>query len=35
VTYPLDLVNNRRHDLSRVWHEAEKWQPNPKPVEER
>jgi hypothetical protein len=35
VTYPLDLVNNRRHDLSRVWHEAEKWQPNPKLVEER
>jgi hypothetical protein len=27
VTYPLDLVNNRRHDLSRVWHDAETWQP--------
>ncbi len=27
VTYPLDLVNNRRHDLSRTWHDAETWQP--------
>jgi hypothetical protein len=27
VTYPLDLVNNRRHDLSRIWYEAETWQP--------
>ena len=27
VTYPLDLVNNRRHDLSRVWHDAAIWQP--------
>jgi hypothetical protein len=27
VTYPLDLVNNRRHDLSRVWHDAETWRP--------
>jgi hypothetical protein len=27
VTYPLDLVNNRRHDLSRVWHDGEIWQP--------
>jgi len=27
VTYPLDLVNNRRHDLSRVWGDAETWQP--------
>ena len=27
VTYPLDLVNNRRHDLSRVWQDAEIWQP--------
>jgi hypothetical protein len=27
VAYPLDLVNNRRHDLSRVWHDAETWLP--------
>jgi hypothetical protein len=27
VTYPLDLVNNRRHNLSRTWHDAETWQP--------
>jgi hypothetical protein len=26
VTYPLDLVDNRRHDLSRGWHDAEIWQ---------
>ena len=25
VTYPLDLVNNRRHDLSGIWHDAEVW----------
>ena len=25
VTYPLDLVNDRRHNLSRSWHEAEIW----------
>jgi hypothetical protein len=30
VTYPLDLVNNRRHHLSRVWHDAEIWQPTRK-----
>jgi len=29
ATYPIDLVNDRKHDLSRVWHEAERWQPNP------
>ena len=28
VTYPLDLVNNRRHHLSRIWHDAETWQPS-------
>jgi hypothetical protein len=27
VTYPLDLVHNRRHDLRRTWHEAATWQP--------
>jgi hypothetical protein len=27
VTYPLDIVNNRRHDLSRIWHDAETWRP--------
>jgi hypothetical protein len=27
VTYPLDLVNDRRHDLSRTWHAAMTWQP--------
>ncbi len=26
VTYPLDLVNDRRHNLSRTWHPAEIWQ---------
>jgi hypothetical protein len=25
VTYPLDLVDNRRHDLSRIWHDAAVW----------
>lgn len=30
VTYPLDLVNNRRHDLSRTWYDAETWQPTRK-----
>jgi hypothetical protein len=30
VTYPLDIVNNRRHDLSRIWHDAETWQPTRK-----
>lgn len=27
VAYPLDLVNNRRHNLSRTWHDAEIWRP--------
>lgn len=27
VTYPADLVNNNRHDLSKVWHDAETWKP--------
>lgn len=27
VTYPLDLVNNRRHDLSLVWLDGEIWRP--------
>ncbi len=27
VTYPLDLVNNRRHYLDRSWHEGETWWP--------
>ncbi len=27
VTYPLDLVTNKRHDLSRVWQDAQTWQP--------
>jgi hypothetical protein len=27
VTYPLDIVNNRRHDLSRIWEDALVWQP--------
>lgn len=25
VTYPLDIVDNRRHNLSRVWHDAATW----------
>jgi len=25
VTYPLDLVDNRRHDLSRIWQDAAVW----------
>jgi len=25
VTYPLDLVDNRRHDLSRIWQDAAPW----------
>jgi len=25
VTYPLDIVNNRRYDLSAVWHDARTW----------
>lgn len=25
VAYPLDLVDNRRHDLSRIWHDAAIW----------
>jgi len=29
VTYPLDLVYNRRHDLSRIWHDAEVWRTKP------
>jgi hypothetical protein len=27
VAYPLDLVNNRRHALSRIWHDGETWLP--------
>jgi len=27
ATYPLDLVNNRRHDLSRIWQDAATWRP--------
>jgi hypothetical protein len=27
VTYPQDIVNNRRHNLSRIWHDAEVWRP--------
>jgi hypothetical protein len=27
VTYPLDLVNDHRHNLSGTWHPAEIWQP--------
>jgi hypothetical protein len=30
VTYPQDIVNNGRHDLSRTWHDAETWRPSPK-----
>ena len=30
VTYPQDIVNNRRHDLSRTWHDAETWRPSKK-----
>lgn len=30
VTYPRDIVNNRRHDLSRVWHDPEIWRPGRK-----
>jgi hypothetical protein len=30
VTYPRDLVNDRRHDLSRTWHEGETWRPDQK-----
>lgn len=29
VTYPLDLVYNRRHNLSRIWHDAEVWRTKP------
>jgi hypothetical protein len=25
VTYPRDIVDNRRHDLSRIWHDAAVW----------
>jgi len=32
VTYPLDIVNNRRHDLSAIWRDAETWQPTRKPA---
>ncbi len=32
VTYPLDIANNRRHDLSAIWHGAETWRPTPKPA---
>lgn len=28
VTYPLDLVDNRRHNLSRSWHDPEVWRPS-------
>jgi hypothetical protein len=27
VTYPLDIVNNRRHDLGKVWEDEETWRP--------
>jgi hypothetical protein len=27
VTYPLDIVDNRRHDLSDTWQDAEAWRP--------
>jgi hypothetical protein len=27
VTYPRDLVDNRRHDLSAAWQDAARWQP--------
>jgi hypothetical protein len=27
VTYPRDLVNNQRHDLSRSWHDPVVWRP--------
>jgi hypothetical protein len=30
VTYPRDLVDNRRHDLSGNWHDPAEWQPSPK-----
>src|SRR5262245_9828949 len=30
VTYPLDLVDNRRHDLSRIWQDAAVWSPEKK-----
>lgn len=30
VTYPLDLVNNQRHDLSPTWEDAETWRPTRK-----
>jgi hypothetical protein len=35
VTYPLDLVNNRRHDLSQTWGNAEIWQPARKSADSR
>jgi hypothetical protein len=28
VTYPLDVVDNRCHDLRAVWHDALEWRPN-------
>jgi hypothetical protein len=31
VTYPLDLVNNRRHDLGATWEDAETWRLSRKP----
>lgn len=30
VTYPRDLVDNRRHDLRRTWHDPEVWSPVPR-----
>jgi hypothetical protein len=27
VTYPRDIVDNRRHDLSAIWHDPEIWRP--------
>jgi hypothetical protein len=35
ATFPRDLVDNRRHDLSAVWHDAEEWRPTAAPVRPR
>ena len=27
TAYPLDLIDNKRHDLGRTWYDGETWRP--------